>query len=211
MVPRILLCLAFLSLSGCAYMMSRQTCNITSNPPGAAVYLVSSPDEQSGGTLLGTTPCQKWVQQGMTSGYLRADLAGHQSVFWSLPNTLRFTHQFELERSVPVQLSADLPTYPKDYVRAALDVLGKCDEAIASPRLLSGTAVAAANTANERLKLDYAGFRSSVLARALDGAIDELRPLGGRPVGGDNTLFDSRATARAQYLVDEIKQGLGVR
>jgi len=76
MVARILLCLALLSSSGCAYMASRQVCNITSNPPGASLSLTSSLDEQTPGRRLGTTPYQKVIQQGAGTEYLRADLEG---------------------------------------------------------------------------------------------------------------------------------------
>jgi len=211
MIARILSCLALLSVAGCAHLGSRQTCDITSEPPGASVYLIRSFDKPTAGRLLGTTPCQKWIQQGQTTGYLRADLEGYESAVWPLPNALRFTHHFVLEPAVSVQVAGELATYSKEYVRACLDVLGKCDEALASPRLLVGTAAAAANTANERLKLDYPDLKASALARALDRTLDELRSLSGPVSVGDATLIDPEAVARAQHLIREIKQGLGVR
>jgi hypothetical protein len=211
MVPRILLCLTLLSPSGCAYMASRQTCNITSNPSGASVFVINSLDEQTAGKLLGTTPCQKWIQQGLTAEYLRADLEGYESAVWPLPHALRFSHHFELERAVSAQVAEELATYPKEYVRAALDVLGKCDAVMASPGMLSGAAAASANTANEGLKLDYSDFRTSALARALDRTIDELRHLGGLPSSSYDTSTERGAAARAQHLINEIKQALGVR
>ncbi len=210
MVRRIVSCLALLSLSGCAHLGSRQVCDITSDPPGASVYLIRSSDDPGVGKLLGTTPVQKWIQQGLTTGYLRADLTGYESVVWPMPNVLRFTHNFELQPTVSVQVAGELAGYSKGYVRRALDVLGKCDETMASPPRLAGVAAAAANTANERLRLDYPEFGASALARALDGTIDQLRSLAVTP-GDEDVLLDPAAAARARYLIGEIKQGLGTR
>ncbi len=96
-------------------------------------------------------------------------------------------------------------------MKGAEDVLGKCDEVLAAPLLLLGTAAASANTANERLKLDYPDLKASVLSRKLDGAVDELRVLGGLSYGGDWTTTEHGAALRAEHLISEIKQGLGVR
>jgi len=160
---------------------------------------------------LGTTPYVKAIQQGMSPGYLRVELKGYETVTWPLPNALKVSHHFELEPAISAQVAGELATYPKEYVRGAVDVLGKCDEALAAPRLLLGTAAASANTANERLKLDYPDLKASVLSRKLDGAIDELRVLGSPSSAADWAATDQRATVRAEHLIREIKQGLGVR
>jgi hypothetical protein len=193
-------------------MAARQACNITSNPPGASVFLVNSPDEQPAGELLGTTPCQKWIlQQGLIPGYLRADLEGYESALWQLPSARRFSHHFELQRTVSAQVAEKLATYPKEYVRAALDVLGKCDAVMVSPYPLLRTAAASANTANESLKLDYSDLRTSALAQALDRTIDELQYFSSHPSSNYGTPTAGGAGSRAQHLINEIKQGLGVR
>jgi hypothetical protein len=179
MVPRILLGLALLTLSGCGYMAARQRSSITSNPPGASIHLFNSLGEHGSGTLLGTTPYQDAIQQGLRTGYLRADLAGYEPATWTLPNALKFSHRFELEPAISAQVAGELASYPREYVSSAVDVLGKCDETLAAPRLLVASAAASANTANERLKLDYPALKGSVLARQLDRAIDELRLIDG--------------------------------
>jgi len=211
MAQRILFCLVLLTSSGCAYMASRQRCDITSNPPGASLTLVSSHDQRGKGIPLGTTPYRKAIQQGMSPEYLRVEREGYETVMWPLPNALKFSHHFELETAISAQVAEELATYPREYVRGAVDVLGKCDEVLAAPRLLLGTAAASANTANERLKLDYPDLKASVLARKLDGTIDELRVLGGLSFGGDWTSTEHGAADRAEHLISEIKQGLGVR
>jgi len=211
MVARILLCLALLTSSGCAYMASRQVCNITSNPPGASLSLTSSLDEQTPGRRLGTTPYQKVIQQGAGTEYLRADLEGYEPAMWPLPDSLRFSHHFELERAISAQVAGELATYPREYVRGAVGVLGKCDKALAAPRMLQGAAAASANTANELLKLNYPALKASVLARELDKALDEVRLLGGVVSGDDATPTELAAATRAERLISEMKQGLGVR
>ena len=206
MVPRILLCLALLSSCGCATLASRQACNITSNPPGASIYLVSvSADERGAGTRLGTTPYQKPIQQGPKTSYLRAELAGYEPAQWQVPDALGFSHHFELEPAISTQVAGELSTYPREYVRGAVDVLGKCDEVLTTPRWLQATAVASANTANEQLKLDFPDQKSSVLARRLDQAIDELRRIGGAAGAGEVASSERGSPARAEHLINEIK------
>ena len=192
-------------------MVSRQVCNITSSPPGASLSVVRSLDEQAPGTRLGATPYQKGIQQGQGTEYLRADLAGYEPAVWRLPDALRFSHHFELEPAISAQVAGELATYPREYVRGAVGVLGKCDEALAAPRMLQGTAAASANTANERLKIDFPALKTSVLARQLDKAIEEVRLLGGVVSGDYRTSAEDAAAARAQHLIGEMKQGLGVR
>jgi hypothetical protein len=207
MITRTLLVLALLPLAGCAHLGARQACNITSNPSGASVFLVRSPDEQTTRDPVGTTPLQKWiVQEGLTPGYLRACLEGYEPASWQVPSARQFSHHFELQRTVSAQVAEELATYPKEYVRAALVVLGKCDEVMASRYPHLEAAVAAANTANEVLKLDYSGFKTSALARALDGTIDELQLF-----SGSGLSSASRAESAARHLISEIKLGLDVR
>src|SRR5258708_24558860 len=143
MVPRILLCFALLTSSGCASLASRQTCAMTANPPGAAIFLVStSADERGAGMRLGTTPYQRPIQQGPKTQFLRAQLAGYEPAQWPVPDALRFSHHFELERAISAQVAGELATYPREYVRVTVDVLGMCAEAPTVPQLLLRTSVA---------------------------------------------------------------------
>ena len=75
----------------------------------------------------------------------------------------------------------------------------------------SGTAAAAANAANERLKLDHSDVRSSALARGLAGAVDELLRVWGSPLGGYEMSAELMRTGRTEQFINESKVVLGMR
>lgn len=165
-------------LTGCTTIPKQPALNqlivtVTSNPENAEVYLYDA--EKISEELLGKTPLRTTISRSGTFQYLLIKLEDYEDGkrWMSKEDTL---YHFDLEPDLLQQifLESQEKGYSKEFKKRVVEVIGACEKAINSPRMLSASVYADANSLLVQLKIDFPETRSYIIVRALDMCVFKL-------------------------------------
>lgn len=206
-----LLCIILMGFCGCATLSPKQEGRITSNPPGARITANKNLSLEEGDRFhFGYTPCDIWIKQGLFDTWLFADLNGYETGKWLIPRRGRIDHHFELARDFSLQIKDEKDSYDKEYVRGVIDILGKYEEVLSSPRMLAGIATSKAKTAWEQLRYAYPEYNSRVVDMCLALLFAKAAVLTSLPSSAYNTGVEIGLVKEMQQLIRKVKKGLGI-
>jgi hypothetical protein len=157
----VLIVLAFTFL-GCGIKEMK----LTSVPSEATVTLYDSYDSRT--VFLGRTPALSYMTERLKyDAWLDAEVFGYETTRWLIPKQAPFDHHFDLEKSTKFK-PHDEP-YPKEYSKAVLDFLGKCDRVIRIPRFKIPEALSEAKTDLQKIQIEFPQYKllNRELARLL--------------------------------------------
>ena len=184
-----------------------RTGNITSNPAGADVFYF---DSVNGKKLLGQTPCQITYQSPDSSwiddGYLFISLTGYETSYLHLKRTGAIDYTFDLNKDISMQIKESNPPQNKEYLKRIIDVIGKCDKLLHSPKMLAASVASEASSENQKLQIDYPQYKETILNKYLS----ELVNLCVSVTNSDYLLEQPILIVQVQNLILKIKFGIGV-
>jgi len=189
---------------GCA---TPQEGRITSNPPGAVVHLQSMEGKR---IPLGKTPVQATARQGIWQTYLVAELDGYDTARWLLPRTGAIAHHFTLERDLANRIREEATAYTVPYKKAILEVVGRGDKVLNSPRMLAGSAASDARTELQKLRLEFPAYRNNAADLGMERMVSTAELVAGLPRSSYNTATEVILAAQLSDVVKKIRSGLGV-
>ena len=158
----LLIFLAGVFLAGCAtapignQQRVTRTGNMTSEPSGANIYFV---DFVKGKQLLAKTPSPivyqdpspLWGETGR--GWIIVSFPGYEDNIWQVPKEGPIDHNFVLEKDISQQIKESNPPKDKEYLKRIIDIVGRCDKMLHSPRMLAAGVVSEANSEYQKLQI----------------------------------------------------------
>ncbi len=182
---------------------------ITTDPPGATITFFAEYyfDFRNIHTqILGTTPQEIWIQSFPYDNppWLSVGLEGYETVRWQPPLGL-FDKHLVLKKDFEEQIKQEFPNLDENYVRNMLDVIGKADKALNSPRMLFSSIVTEARSAKEKLDFDQPSMRETAISQAIDSLIINLLLAGN---GQNDSLQEKMFAADAIILIQKIRNAL---
>ncbi len=159
-------------LFGCATAPApRQEGSLTSEPAGAHVQII---EEETGNIYyLGRTPLNFWVRQEKPM-VLNLELEEYLPVKIALPPEGNVSRHITLKKDPAPQIREELPTYPKELINAALEVVGECEKTLKSPPSGSGDP----RSELEKLQIHFPQYRQSALVKELGKAVSYTQKRG---------------------------------
>jgi len=184
-----------------------RTGNIASNPPGADVYYFNG---VYGKKLLGKTPCTITYQSPDESyageGYLFLTLSGYETAYLQFQREGEISHNFELEKDIAIQIKESNPPQNKEYLKRVIDVVGKCDKVLRSPKMLAASVASEASSDYQELEIDFPQYKEIILNRFLS----TLVTLTVNIANAEDYAQEPMAIVQMQNLISKIKHGVGV-
>lgn len=197
-----------LFISGCSLLSTQQLGQITSDPQGAHVYFY---EPKTGKRKdIGQTPTNAKINQGLFDIYIVAELAGYDKDSWLVPKSGEISYNFKLSRDIAFQIQQEVGSYSPEYIKRVLDVVGKCDRVISSPRMLAGSAASEARVELQKIRIDFQKYKGNATDRAMARLVDYAEALTGVPSQSYNSQYEMTLALDIQSLVKQIRAGLGV-
>lgn len=185
-----------------------RTGSITSNPSGADVFYFDSVNEKK---LLGQTPCQITYQSPDASwvddGYLLIALTGYETSYLHFKRAGAIDYNFDLDKDISMQIKESNPPQNKEYLKRVVDVIGKCDKLLHSPKMLAASVASEANSENQKLQIDYPQYKEIVLNKYLSTLVNLCVSI----TNSDYLLEQPILIVQVQNLISKIKLGIGVK
>ncbi|MDI6449390.1 hypothetical protein [Anaerobaca lacustris] len=107
-------------------------------------------------------------------------------------------------QDIAVQIGSEKSSYSKSYMVDAIEVVGKCDAVLNSPKYLIFSAASEANTAYSKLRIRYSEFEDS----ALDGFLAKTVTKVGRLSDNVKYVDEQNAKHRTERDYDGMKHKL---
>ena len=195
-------------LSGCATLSPKQEGHLTSTPPGANVFFYEPATNKK--SPIGQTPGNAWCKQGIIDAYIVAEFDGYETEEWPLPKSGRIDHHFNLTKDLVSRIRNERDSFDKEFQKRVVDVIGRCDKVLNSPRMLSGSVASEAQTEYQKLRIDYPQFKDSSVNEGLLRLLDKVDRVSSLPKAYYNTTIEQNLVKEIQTLIIKIKIGLGI-
>jgi len=181
--------------------------NITSNPIGADIYYY---DNVNAKKLLGKTPAQVTYQSPslsfMGEGWLFITLSGYEIAYWQFPQEGTIDHNFDLEKDISIQIKESRPPKDKKYLKRVVDITGKCDKVLHSPRMLAASVASEANSEYQKLQIDFFQYKQTLLNKYLSLLVNYCGTL----ANSEYAIQHPVLITQIQNLISKINLGIGV-
>lgn len=198
--------LVTLGLGGCATLSPKQEGVITSDPPSATVYLYESVTDKR--IHIGMTPATVWIKRGLWDMYIVAEKSGYESDRWLAPKSGSITHHFALQRDFASQIRDEVENYSTAYIKGVLEVIGKCDRVLNSPRMMASVAASEAQTELLKMRIEFPKYRNSAADRAMARAVKTADAVTSLSSSSYNTSCERNLALELQGLISNIQSGL---
>jgi len=195
-------------LSGCATLSQKQEGHLTSIPNGANVYFYEPATNKR--LPIGQTPTNAWCKKGIFDAYIVAELHGYETEEWLLPKSGGIDHHFNLRKGLELRIRNEKDSYDKEFMKRVIDVIGRCDKVLNSPRMLSGSVASEAQTEYQKLKIDYPQIIDTSVNEGLLRLLDKVDRVSSLPKAYYNTSIEQNLVKEIQTLIIKIKVGLGI-
>lgn len=113
--------------------------------------------------------------------------------------------EFDLARDFSSELAQ--VHFEPDYMKRVLEVVGLCDKALRSPRMLIGSVYADAQSAFDKMNLDYPQYSDGAPSRCLKECLRGLESLG---TGGGESYLEQNKANKVQSYIGQLRTALGI-
>lgn len=181
--------------------------NITSNPSGADIYYY---DKVNTKRLLGQTPTQITYQSPslsfMGEGWLFITFSGYETAYWELPREGAIDHNFDLEKDISIQIKESKPPKDKEYLKGVINVVGKCDKFLQSPKMLAASVASEASSEYQKNQIDFPQYKEIILNKYLSLLVSFCVNV----ANSEYAIQQPILIIQIQNLISKIKLGIGV-